>query len=66
MEPYSNREIDAHFIEMKETLRRIETQVMRTNGRVTSLEAWRNFSVGAIAVISALVLPLVSYIWNLR
>jgi hypothetical protein len=61
MEPYSNREIDGHFHEMKETLCRIENQVTKTNGRVSSLEAWRNFTVGAVAVITVLLPFIVSW-----
>lgn len=36
--PYSNREIDAHFKEIKDTLSRIETQTLKTNGRVSAVE----------------------------
>lgn len=56
--PYSNREIDAHFAEIKETLRRIEQQTVRTNGRVTQLEMWRSYVVGAVAILSTIVLPI--------
>lgn len=35
---YSNREIDSHFKEIKETLCRIEAQTVKTNGRVNILE----------------------------
>ena len=44
--PYSNREIDSHFQEIKETLSRIESQTTKTNGRVTRLESWKNTSIG--------------------
>ena len=41
------------------TLERIEQQVIKTNGRVTSLEGWRwkviGISIGAIFVISYLI-----------
>ena len=35
------------------TLRRIETQVTFTNGRVTLLEMWKNKSTGVMATIAA-------------
>lgn len=35
---YSNRELDSHFDVIKETLDRIEKQVLKTNGRVNKLE----------------------------
>ena len=37
-QPYTNRELDHHFAEIKETLGRIETQTLKTNGRVTKCE----------------------------
>ena len=53
---YSNREIDVHFSDVKETLARIEQQVMRTNGRVARLENWRSYVVGFCAAL-ILILP---------
>jgi transcriptional antiterminator len=72
--PYSNREIDAHFAEIKEYLIRIEAQTTRTNGRVTKIESdhvtraefeevstWKSYATGAVAVIVAIILPLLTY-----
>lgn len=36
----------------------ILTQVKKTNGRVRSLEIWRGFIIGGLAVITALVIPI--------
>lgn len=36
----------------------VETQVKTTNGRVTRLETWRSMAIGALAVITAVVVPL--------
>ena len=36
--PYTNRELDHHFQEVKDTLARIEAQTIKTNGRVTKCE----------------------------
>lgn len=37
-DPYTKRELDFHFSEIKETLARIEAQTIRTNGRVNKCE----------------------------
>lgn len=61
--PYSNREFDFHFKEVKETLARIEQQTTKTNGRVGLLENWRNYIMGSIAIITFIVIPLISWIF---
>ena len=72
-EPYSKREIDDHFREVKEIMARdkadlreflirIETQTLKTNGRVTKLEAWGNLSKGAIIVMNVIAVPLVGWL----
>ena len=73
--PYSNRELDQHFNEIKEFLVRIEAQTTRTNGRVTKIEAeyverkdiiplyqWSTYSKGAVAVLVAIVLPILGFL----
>ena len=55
----------AHFEDIKATLKRIEEQTMKTNGRVSKLEFWQNKIVGAIIIISTIVLSLVAYSFNL-
>lgn len=68
MEEYSNREIDMKFeaiqqhmkdshASINEKLDAILTQTTRTNGRVSSLEKWRSYITGAVAVLTVLVLP---------
>ena len=47
---------------VKETLERIEKQVIRTNGRVSALESWRNRIVGAVTVIGALLGYIVTFL----
>lgn len=37
------------------TLTRIEVQTTKTNGRVDKLENWRNYIVGAIAILTFLI-----------
>lgn len=53
-EDYSNRELDKAFQGITDTLGRIETQVLKTNGRVNRLE--RNMLVVACIVGTILVL----------
>jgi hypothetical protein len=55
MPDYSQREID-HFIQdIRETLVRIENQVIKTNARVTALEKWRWFLAGAFTIVTFFV-----------
>ena len=60
--PYSNREIDSHFKEIKDTLARIESQTTKTNGRVDNLENWRSYTAGAIAVIILIGVLIVGFL----
>jgi hypothetical protein len=41
-----------------ETLKRIEAQTVKTNGRVSALEKWRSYILGGLAIISMIVVPL--------
>lgn len=63
-EDYSNREIDRMFLEIQDSLKRIEDQTTKTNGRVSSLESWRQYTLGALAVITLLVIPTIVYFLN--
>lgn len=62
-QPYTNRELDSHFLEIKETLSRIEIQTTRTNGRVNKLENWRSVLIGGWSIVTFLVIPLLTYIY---
>lgn len=61
--PYQNREIREMFDEVKASLNRIETQTIKTNGRVSSLERWQSYVIGFCAAISigliSVLIPLV-------
>lgn len=48
--------------EVIRTLERIETQVIKTNGRVSSLEKWRWVTTGALIAIGALSAPNIAAI----
>jgi hypothetical protein len=52
--PYSKRETDMHFSEIKDTLREIKDQTIKTNGRVTSLEKWRWTVTGGLIVVGGI------------
>ena len=56
---YSNREIDTMFGELQSDVKEILAQVRRTNGRVSSLENWRWFITGGVAVISIIIVPII-------
>lgn len=52
---YSNREIEHFFEEIRSSLERIEAQVMKTNGRVTALEMWKETFMAKITVLMSAV-----------
>lgn len=60
---YSKREIDHAFEDIAGKLKLILDQTTKHNGRMTSLERWRSYTTGAMAVIIALILPILG--WSL-
>jgi uncharacterized membrane protein YhaH (DUF805 family) len=65
MDSYSNRELDRMFSEIQETLQRIESQTMKTNGRVTKLEFWRGVLTGMGTLIVVVIIPLTAAVITL-
>ena len=62
MEPdFSNREIREMFNDLKGGLSRVEAQVTKTNGRVSSQERWQAYINGAITILATLVVPLLAW-----
>lgn len=62
--PYSKREMDAHFTEIKDSLTQLKQLVGIANGRTGKLEKWRAFISGGVAIVSFIVIPLIVYIFN--
>lgn len=58
---YSNRELDHIFEDIKGSLKRIEDQTTKHNGRMTKMEEWRNYIAGAISVILIVVVPILGW-----
>lgn len=63
------KSFDANFKEFcasnKEEHIRIESQVQKTNGRVTSLEKTKYMAIGAIVFINVIIVPIIlSYLNN--
>lgn len=56
--PYSNREIDSHIYDIRNSLQRIEVQTTTTNGRVTKLEKWQGYVLGFCAALTMLFVPI--------
>lgn len=62
---YSKRELDEKFTDIKDSLNRIETQTMKTNGSVAKafseiylLKQWRAYLAGIGSVIVVLLVPI--------
>lgn len=60
--PYTKREMDEKWNDIRESLGRIEAQTSKTNGRVTALERGQWLAIGAIGVLTPIVLGLSTYI----
>ena len=43
---------ESYHVEQRNTLKRIEEQTVKTNGRVTALELWKSNAVGRVAGVS--------------
>lgn len=52
--PFTNRELEHMFEEIKSSMARIETQTVKTNGRVTRLE--KIVFIGTTALVMLIVL----------
>lgn len=63
---YTDREIEEWRKDVAGSLERIETQTIRTNGRVTSLEKGKYITIGAVGVLTSIVVPILAWaLWVL-
>lgn len=60
----SNEEERTYRLGVVEKLNEIHEQVKKTNGRVSSLENWRWFISGGIAVMGVMIVPIFLAIVN--
>lgn len=64
-EGYSTKEWIAELSkDMNLRFDKVDEAQAHTNGDVTNLKMWRGYITGGLTVISALVIPLVIYVWN--
>lgn len=55
MSNFSTETLTEIVKEIREDVKEIVTQTKRTNGRVNSLEVWRGFITGGLAVLSFVI-----------
>lgn len=60
---YSNRELDRMFGEIKSLLIEIKEQTTKTNGRVNTLEHWKESLMGKIIGAGSVVGFVWSVVW---
>jgi hypothetical protein len=56
---YKNREIDEKLSEIRSLILEVRAQTIKTNGRVSSLENWKSYTIGFCACISVIIIPVV-------
>ncbi len=61
--PYTNRELREKWHSIANDVQGILNQTTKTNGRVTALEKWQYTSIGAISILSLIVVPVL--LWAL-
>jgi len=58
---FNKEAIEETHLRIFETLRRVEAQTVKINGTVAELQKWKYISMGAVMVLSILVVPLLSW-----
>jgi hypothetical protein len=58
--------IDERFEENSKAHNALIVQTTKTNGNVLNLEKWMQFSKGAIAILSSIVVPILLYLLYLH
>lgn len=62
MSEYNHTEEQTFRTNLIATLDRIESQTIKTNGRVSKLERWQSYVLGGLSVITLMVVPIIIYI----
>ena len=57
MEP-SNQTLYVILKDLKQDIGEIKVQTTKTNGKVRSLEIWRGYITGGIAILGAILIPI--------
>lgn len=60
-DPYTKRELDEKIEGIHTQLDRIEIQTTKTNGRVSRNTAWINMMIGAISILTVVVIPILGW-----
>ena len=59
---YSNRELNMRFDEIKEKLETILQQTINMNHRLSKLEQWRAYILGAVGIMVVLIIPIATLV----
>jgi len=59
VEEISNQTLHAIIKDIKLDTVEIKNQVQKTNGRVRTLEIWRGFITGGLAIIGIILIPII-------
>ena len=64
--PFSNREIREMVKDTSLAIARVEEQTKEHNHRMTKMEEWKAYSLGAMSVITLIILPILGWaLWAL-
>lgn len=58
---FTNREIRAMFDDLKDGNDRIEEQTKKHNGRMTKMERWQSYMMGAFSMLTLVVVPILAW-----
>ena len=58
---FTNRELTAMFDDLKKGNARIEQQTTKHNGRMTKLERWQSYMMGAFSVLTIIIVPILAW-----
>jgi|GEM_PF-3207331 len=64
-EEYNTKALDTCFETINEKLDLIHTQVLKTNGRVSTIESWKDKITGGMIVITSILIPLIGLVIKL-